>query len=107
MNTATAIRLQESALNPAQAVVNQRHAAGDPILFELQRGQTLRIVDLDHIAADRMVGSWAGAMGHTQFMPSVFLAHAVDADGDGQRDIWGSIPDVAASTVRKLPKFWP
>ena len=64
----------------------------------------LRIVDLDHIAADRMVGSWAGAMGHTQFMPSVFLAHAVDADGDGQRDIWGSIPDVAASTANFLAR---
>ena len=51
MNTATtqatAIRLQESALNPAQAVVNQRHPAGEPILFELRRGQTLRIVDLE------------------------------------------------------------
>ena len=64
----------------------------------------LRIVDQDHIAADRMVGSWAGAMGHTQFMPSVFLAHAVDADGDGQRDIWGSIPDVAASTANFLAR---
>lgn len=64
----------------------------------------LRIVDQDHIPADRMVGSWAGAMGHTQFMPSVFLAHAVDADGDGQRDIWGSIPDVAASTANFLAR---
>ncbi|MFT4242605.1 MAG: lytic murein transglycosylase [Acidovorax sp.] len=62
----------------------------------------LRIVDQDHIAADRMVGSWAGAMGHTQFMPSVFLAHAVDADGDGRRDIWGSVADVAASTANFL-----
>lgn len=64
----------------------------------------LRIVDQDHIAADRMVGSWAGAMGHTQFMPTVFLTYAVDADGDGQRDIWGSIPDVAASTAHFLAR---
>lgn len=64
----------------------------------------LRIVDQDHIGADRMVGSWAGAMGHTQFMPTVFLAYAVDADGDGQRDIWGSIPDVAASTAHSLAR---
>ena len=64
----------------------------------------LRIADQDHIPADRMVGSWAGAMGHTQFMPTVFLAHAVDADGDGQRDIWGSIPDVAASTANFLAR---
>lgn len=60
----------------------------------------LRIIDLGDIAPEAMVGSWAGAMGHTQFLPSVFLAHAVDADGDGRRDIWGSIPDVVASTAR-------
>ncbi len=62
----------------------------------------LRIIDLGDIASEAMLGSWAGAMGHTQFLPSVFLAHAVDADGDGRRDIWGSIPDVAASTARFL-----
>ena len=62
----------------------------------------LRIIDQGDIAPEAMVGSWAGAMGHTQFLPSVFLAHAVDADGDGRRDIWGSIPDVAASTARFL-----
>jgi membrane-bound lytic murein transglycosylase B len=44
-----------------------------------------------------MVGSWAGAMGHVQFMPSVFLRYAVDGDGDGRRDLWGSIPDALAS----------
>ena len=49
-----------------------------------------------------MIGSWAGAMGHTQFIPTVFQAYAVDADGDGRRDIWGSIPDVAASTAHFL-----
>lgn len=62
----------------------------------------LRIIDRGDIAPDAMIGSWAGAMGHTQFLPSVFLAHAVDADGDGRRDIWGSIPDVVASTARFL-----
>ena len=41
-----------------------------------------------------MIGSWAGAMGQTQFLPSAFLAYAVDADGDGRRDIWGSMADV-------------
>ena len=64
----------------------------------------LRIVDQGDIAAERMIGSWAGAMGHTQFLPSVFLAYAVDADGDGHRDIWGSIPDVAASTAHFLAR---
>ena len=62
----------------------------------------LRIVDSGEIAADALVGSWAGAMGHTQFLPSVYLAHAVDADGDGRRDIWGSVPDVIASTANFL-----
>ncbi|GKT21553.1 lytic murein transglycosylase [Acidovorax sp. SUPP3334] len=62
----------------------------------------LRILDQGDIAAERMIGSWAGAMGHTQFLPSAFLAYAVDADGDGRRDIWGSIPDVASSTANYL-----
>ena len=65
----------------------------------------LRIVDQGDIPADRMVGSWAGAMGHTQFLPSVFLAYAVDADGDGHRDIWGSIADVTASTAHFLARM--
>ena len=62
----------------------------------------LRIIDRGDIAAEAMIGSWAGAMGHTQFIPTVFQAYAVDADGDGRRDIWGSIPDVAASTAHFL-----
>lgn len=51
-----------------------------------------------------MVGSWAGAMGHTQFIPSSFEAYAVDGDGDGRRDIWNSIPDVMASTANYLAR---
>jgi membrane-bound lytic murein transglycosylase B len=57
----------------------------------------LRIIDAGDITADRMQGSWAGAMGHVQFMPSVFLRYAVDGDGDGRRDLWNSIPDAMAS----------
>ena len=62
----------------------------------------LRIIDNGDIDAAHMIGSWAGAMGHTQFMPSVFLQYAVDADGDGRRDIWGSMADVAASTANYI-----
>ncbi len=62
----------------------------------------LRIVERGEIGADALIGSWAGAMGHTQFLPSVFLEHAVDADGDGRRDIWASVPDVVASTANFL-----
>ena len=64
----------------------------------------LRIIDEGDIAADQMKGSWAGAMGHTQFIPSSFEAYAVDGDGDGRRDIWGSIPDVMASTANYLAR---
>ncbi len=57
----------------------------------------LRIIDEGAIAPDQMEGSWAGAMGHVQFMPSVFIRHAVDYDGDGKRDLWNSLPDAMAS----------
>lgn len=62
----------------------------------------LRILQAGDITRARMLGSWAGAMGQTQFLPSAFVAHAVDADGDGRRDIWGSLADVVASTARFL-----
>jgi membrane-bound lytic murein transglycosylase B len=62
----------------------------------------LAILDKGDIAADAMVGSWAGAMGHTQFMPSSYLAHAVDFDADGRRDIWGLPTDALASTANYL-----
>jgi lytic murein transglycosylase len=62
----------------------------------------LRIIDRGDITRERMIGSWAGAMGQTQFLPSSFLAHAVDGDGDGRRDIWDSLPDVIASTAQYL-----
>ncbi len=57
----------------------------------------LRIIEEGSIPLERMEGSWAGAMGHVQFMPSVFLRHAVDGDGDGKRDLWNSIPDAMMS----------
>ena len=62
----------------------------------------LTIVDKGYMPAASLIGSWAGAMGHTQFLPSVYLKYAVDADGDGKRDIWNSIPDVVASTANFL-----
>ncbi len=71
------------------------------------RGQlmaALTILQSGDIARERMVGSWAGAMGQTQFLPSNFLAYAVDADGDGRRDIWGSMADVTASTAHFLQR---
>lgn len=64
----------------------------------------LKILQNGDIARDRMVGSWAGAMGQTQFMPTSYLAYALDADGDGRRDIWGSMADVLASTANFLAR---
>jgi len=68
--------------------------------FRTELLAALRILDSGDIAPDRMSGSWAGAMGQTQFMPTIFLKHAVDEDGDGHRDIWNSMPDVLASTAK-------
>ncbi|MGC3871735.1 lytic murein transglycosylase [Halomonas sp. GXIMD04776] len=62
----------------------------------------LRILQRGDIDRDHMRGSWAGAMGHTQFIPSSFEAYAQDGDNDGRRDIWGSIDDVMASTANYL-----
>lgn len=62
----------------------------------------LRVVQEGAITPARMEGSWAGAMGHVQFMPSVFLQYAVDYDGDGKRDLWGSLPDALASAANFL-----
>lgn len=71
------------------------------------RGQllaALKILQNGDIDRAQMIGSWAGAMGQTQFLPSNFLAYAVDANGDGRRDIWGSVADVMASTANFLSK---
>lgn len=64
----------------------------------------MQIVQRGDVAAADMVGSWAGAFGHTQFMPSTYLRLAVDFDGDGRRDLVGNIPDALASTAHFLSK---
>jgi membrane-bound lytic murein transglycosylase B len=65
----------------------------------------LRIIDQGHIRADSMMGSWAGAMGQCQFMPSTFLGYAVDYDGDGRRDIWNDRADVLASIANYIARL--
>ena len=65
----------------------------------------LRIIDQGHIGADNMMGSWAGAMGQCQFMPSTFLGYAVDYDGDGRRDIWNDRADVLASIANFIARL--
>lgn len=65
----------------------------------------LQVVDKGFIELENMKGSWAGAMGQPQFMPSSYLAHAQDFDGDGRRDIWGTLPDVFASIANYMKAY--
>ncbi|ANH05269.1 MULTISPECIES: lytic murein transglycosylase [Shinella] len=64
----------------------------------------LKIIQRGDIAAANMTGSWAGAMGHTQFIPTSYMIYAVDADGNGHRDIWKSVPDALATAANLLAK---
>ena len=70
--------------------------------FRSELMAALKIVNFGDVALDDFKGSWAGAFGHTQFMPSTFLSLAVDMDGDGRRDVVGSIPDALGSTANFL-----
>jgi membrane-bound lytic murein transglycosylase B len=79
--------------------------AYDPRRAEFFRSQlltALQIIDDGHISAQSMSGSWAGAMGQLQFMPSIYSQYAVDGDGDGRIDIWNSLPDVFNSAANFL-----
>ena len=71
--------------------------------FEQELIAALQIVQAGEVTPARMIGSWAGAMGHTQFMPSSYLAHAVDFTGNGRRDVWSDNPaDALASAANYL-----
>ena len=73
--------------------------------FSKELINALKIIDQGHISYDQMVGSWAGAMGQTQFMPSSFLNFAQDYDNDGRKDIWGTKEDALASAANYLSKL--
>lgn len=82
--------------------------AWEPRRSDFFRGQlfdAMRMVVAGDIEASRMTGSWAGAMGQTQFLPSSYLQYAVDFDGDGRRDIWTSVPDALASIANYLKGY--
>jgi membrane-bound lytic murein transglycosylase B len=64
----------------------------------------LKILQRGDIDESHLTGSWAGAMGHTQFIPTSYQAYAVDMDGNGKRDIWNSIPDALATAANLLRK---
>lgn len=79
--------------------------AYDPRRAEFFRRElltALQIIDDGHITPERMSGSWAGAMGQLQFMPSVFYQYGVDGDNDGRIDIWNSLPDIFNSAANFL-----
>jgi lytic murein transglycosylase len=73
-------------------------------LFQQELISALHIIESGDVPAERMMGSWAGALGQPQFMPGSYLKYAVDFDGDGKRDIWNSVPDALASIANYLVK---
>ena len=73
--------------------------------FSKELLNALKIIDEGHISYDEMMGSWAGAMGQTQFMPSSFLSYAEDYNNDGKKDIWQSKEDALASAANYLSKL--
>ena len=64
----------------------------------------LKIIENGYASREQLKGSWAGAMGHTQFIPTTYLSYAIDHDGDGRRDIWSNLADVFASTANYLSR---
>ncbi|HSC76775.1 MAG TPA: lytic murein transglycosylase [Pseudomonadales bacterium] len=82
-------------------------AYADPKRAKFARTQliaALKILQRGDVEQTGFLGSWAGAMGHTQFIPTSYIAYAVDFDGDGKRDIWHSVPDALATAAQLLQK---
>jgi membrane-bound lytic murein transglycosylase B len=82
-------------------------AYADPKRGKFARTQliaALKILEHGDVAPKELTGSWAGAMGHTQFIPTSYLIYAYDADGNGKRDIWNSIPDALATSANLLKR---
>jgi membrane-bound lytic murein transglycosylase B len=86
------------------ALATLAHEGRRASFFRGELLKALQILERGDIAVGEMTGSWAGAMGQSQFMPSSYHAYAVDYDGDGHRDIWTSLPDVFASIANYLAK---
>lgn len=84
------------------ALATLAHDGRRSTFFRQELMNALTIIDQGHVRAADMMGSWAGAMGQCQFMPSSFLRAAVDANGDGRKDIWNTQADVFASAANLL-----
>ena len=93
--------------NAVRVLATQAYFGKRKEQFRQEFLQALKIVEEGHVSLGELRSSWAGAMGHTQFLPSDFFKHAVDFDGDGKRDIWNSVPDALASAAGQLAgKGW-
>lgn len=95
-------RLAEGYFPTVAALATLAHDGRRSQFFRDQLLAALKIIDQGHISAERMKGSWAGAMGHFQFIPTTFDAYATDYDGDGKKDIWGNQADAYASAANFL-----
>lgn len=87
------------------ALATLAHDTRRPAFFRAQLLDALRILDRGEVAPADFTGSWAGAVGHMQFMPSTWLAHAVDGDGDGRIDLRGSLADALHSAANYLRRM--
>jgi membrane-bound lytic murein transglycosylase B len=92
----------QGSLNVPASLATLAYDGRRSAFFRSQLLDALRIIDAGHVSAADMNGSWAGAMGHMQFMPSTFRAYAVDGDGDGRIDVWQSLPDAMYSAAHYL-----
>jgi len=92
-------------INSVHALATLAYSGYRADYFGAELVTALEIVEGGHVRSKNMVGSWAGAMGHPQFMPSSFMQYAVDFKGDGHKDIWGSVPDALASIGNYLKSF--
>jgi len=88
--------------NVVSALATLAYEGRREAFFKKQLWAALQILSEGHISPKKMIGSWAGAMGQNQFMPTSFLAYAVDGDGDGKKDIWTDTTDVFASIANYL-----
>jgi membrane-bound lytic murein transglycosylase B len=87
-----------------QSLVTLAYDGRRATFFRSELFDALQILEEGHVQSGRMLGSWAGAVGQPQFMPSSFHSFAVDHDGDSRRDLWGSVPDVLASVANYLSR---
>jgi membrane-bound lytic murein transglycosylase B len=92
-------------MNTVHALATLVHGGYRSSYFRGELLTSLQILEAGLVSAPNMIGSWAGAMGHTQFMPTSFMKYAVDYRGDGKKDIWNSVPDALASAANYLKEF--